>query len=35
MGPGRGRRSSSYLASHDADYMTGQAPIIDGGIVVV
>jgi len=25
----------SYLASHDADYMTGQAPIIDGGIVMV
>lgn len=23
----------SYLASPDSDYMTGQAPIIDGGIV--
>lgn len=25
----------SYLASPDADYMTGQAPMIDGGIVMV
>jgi meso-butanediol dehydrogenase/(S,S)-butanediol dehydrogenase/diacetyl reductase len=25
----------SYLASHDADYMTGQAGVIDGGIVMV
>ena len=23
----------SYLAGPDSDYMTGQAPIIDGGIV--
>ena len=23
----------SYLASPDADYMTGQAPLIDGGLV--
>jgi len=23
----------SYLAGSDSDYMTGQAPIIDGGIV--
>jgi meso-butanediol dehydrogenase / (S,S)-butanediol dehydrogenase / diacetyl reductase len=25
----------SYLASPDADYMTGQAPMIDGGIVMI
>jgi meso-butanediol dehydrogenase/(S,S)-butanediol dehydrogenase/diacetyl reductase len=25
----------SYLASPDADYMTGQAPVIDGGIVMI
>jgi NAD(P)-dependent dehydrogenase (short-subunit alcohol dehydrogenase family) len=24
----------SYLASPDADYMTGQSPLIDGGIVM-
>jgi meso-butanediol dehydrogenase/(S,S)-butanediol dehydrogenase/diacetyl reductase len=24
----------SYLASPDADYMTGQSPIIDGGLVM-
>jgi meso-butanediol dehydrogenase/(S,S)-butanediol dehydrogenase/diacetyl reductase len=23
----------SYLADPDSDYMTGQAPLIDGGIV--
>ncbi len=23
----------SYLASSDADYMTGQSPLIDGGLV--
>jgi hypothetical protein len=24
----------SYLASSDADYMAGQSPIIDGGLVM-